>query len=58
MSSTKTVQWKSCSRGHVYLGRECPCEQFNRYKPRQPQPSRPEGSRSSRLDTQLAEPPK
>ena len=58
MSSPKTVEWKSCSRGHVYLGRECPCEQFNRYRPREQQPSQLEGARSSRLDTESAERPK
>jgi hypothetical protein len=58
MSSTKTVQWKSCSRGHVYLGRECPCEQFSRYKPREQQSSRPDGSPSSQLDAESPERPK
>lgn len=21
----KAVQWRSCSKGHAYLGQECPC---------------------------------
>ena len=30
----KSEQWKSCPRGHNYLGDECPCRQANRYAPR------------------------
>ena len=45
----RAVQWKSCSRGHVYLGEECPCEHTNRrYRPRIRQ-SPSEGSRIRRL---------
>jgi hypothetical protein len=26
----RTIQPKSCSKGHVYVGDECPCEHSNR----------------------------
>ena len=29
--TSRTMQWKSCPRGHNYLGDRCPCEQANRY---------------------------
>ena len=41
----RPVQWKACSRGHIYLGKECPCEQVNRrYRPKRIQQSSPEDS--------------
>lgn len=53
MPETKSAQWKSCSMGHLYLGLECPCERFDRYRPGKWQ-SRPQPSRNARLDTQVA----
>lgn len=52
MPSTKPVHVKSCVRGHLYLGHECPCEQFNRYGAREEQSSRPARSRSSWPDAE------
>ena len=54
MPETKTAQWKSCSMGHLYLGLECPCERFDRYRPWKQQ-SRPQDARNARLDTQVAQ---
>ena len=43
----RAVEWKACSRGHLYLGKECPCEHVNRrYRPKTTQRSSPDGSRS------------
>jgi hypothetical protein len=28
----KAVPWRSCPNGHVYLGRECPCEHADHYR--------------------------
>ena len=28
----KAVQWRSCPKGHLYLGRECPCQHPARYR--------------------------
>jgi len=56
MPATKTVQLKSCSRGHVYLGQECPCEQV--YGTRNGQSSRPASSQSSRLDAEFSPAPR
>jgi hypothetical protein len=28
----KAVQWRSCPKGHFYLGQECPCEHLDRYR--------------------------
>ena len=38
----KTVQWKACSRGHVFLGtRGCPaCERANALRPKSQQTQR------------------
>ena len=48
-SASRTRQWKSCPKGHNYLGDRCPCEQANRYTAkshqtieRSPSPSRVE----------------
>jgi hypothetical protein len=42
MTGAKTVQWKACARGHVYLGsRGCPaCERANALRPRPQHPRR------------------
>jgi hypothetical protein len=28
----KAMQWRSCPKGHLYLGRECPCQHPARYR--------------------------
>lgn len=50
MPATKTVQWKACSMGHVYLGsRGCPaCERSNALRPKAQQTRR---QRSQALNT-------
>ena len=42
MPTTKTVQWKACSMGHVYLGtRGCPaCDKANALRPKAQQTHR------------------
>lgn len=33
----KAVQWRSCPKGHLYLGRECPCQHPAPYRASIPQ---------------------
>jgi hypothetical protein len=33
----KAVQWRSCPKGHLYLGWECPCQHPARYRASIPQ---------------------
>jgi len=58
MPATNKVQLKSCVRGHVYLGQECPCEQLNLNGPKKELSSRPASSRSSRLLPEFSQGPK
>ena len=52
------VQWKSCPRGHNYLGDVCPCEQANRYGPKIQEMPRSEKYSDSQLGTEIAQRPK
>ena len=54
----KAVQWKSCPRGHNYLGDVCPCEQANRYGPRIEEMPRSEKYSDSQVGTEIAQRPK
>jgi hypothetical protein len=51
----KAVQWRSCPKGHLHLGEECPCEHADRYRANFRQ-APPEGSPGSEPQTDRVAP--